>query len=132
MQYLKKMCILRQIKQGFTGDGKPLSGLVKIEQYGKNIAIEVSIIHFAPTVLGDYYCLLADSYGNTELLPLRGKSMFNILSNMDISLGFCAVVCFVNQMSCAFCCCNNELIAVYFVVCKLLYGRIEHHNKLPL
>lgn len=97
MQYLKKMCILRQIKQGFTGDGKPLSGLVKIEQYGKNIAIEVSIIHFAPTVLGDYYCLLADSYGNTELLPLRGKSMFNILSNMDISLGFCAVVCFVNQ-----------------------------------
>lgn len=97
MQYLKKMCILRQIKQGFTGDGKPLSGLVKIEQYGRNIAIEVSIIHFAPTVLGDYYCLLADSYGNTELLPLRGKSMFNILSNMDISLGFCAVVCFVNQ-----------------------------------
>ena len=34
MNYVKKMCILRQVKQGFSGDGKALSGLVKVEQYG--------------------------------------------------------------------------------------------------
>ena len=95
MNYVKKMCILRQIKQGFSGDGKALSGLVKIEQYGKNLAVEVSIINFAPLVSGEYYCLLSDGKGKTEMLSLRGKSIFNILSDLDISAGFCAVICFV-------------------------------------
>lgn len=97
MNYVKKMCILRQIKQGFSGDGKTLSGLVKIEQYGKNLAIEVSIINFAPLISGEYYCLLSDGKGKTEMLSLRGKSMFNILSDVDITGGFCAVICYVKS-----------------------------------
>ena len=31
------------------------------------------------------------------MLPLRGKSMFNILSDMDVSQGFCSVICFIKQ-----------------------------------
>jgi hypothetical protein len=100
MNYIKKMCILRQVKQGFSDDGKALSGLVKIEQYGKNTAIEVSVINFAPLVSGEYYCVIADEFQRTEMLPLRGKSLFNILSDLDISKGFCAVICFVkNEIS---------------------------------
>ncbi len=95
MQYVKKMCILRQVKQGFSGDGKTLSGLVKAEQYGKNLAVEVSIINFAPLLSGEYYCILADTKNRTELLPLRGKSLFNVLTDMDVSAGFCAIICFV-------------------------------------
>ena len=95
MNYVKKMCILRQIKQGFSGDGKALSGLIKAEQYGKNLAVEVSIINFAPLISGEYYCLLSDGKGKTEMLCLRGKSLFNILSDIDISGGFCAVICHV-------------------------------------
>ncbi len=95
MNYVKKMCILRQIKQGFSGDGKTLSGLIKIEQYGKNIAVEVSIINFAPLVSGEYYCLLTDGKGKTEMLSLRGKSIFNLLSDIDISGGFCGIICYV-------------------------------------
>ncbi len=95
MNYVKKMCILRQIKQGFSGDGKTLSGLIKIEQYGKNLAVEVSIINFAPLSTGEYYCLLSDGRGKTEMLSLRGKSIFNILSDVDISDGFCGIVCYV-------------------------------------
>ena len=97
MNYVKKMCILRQIKQGFSGDGKALSGLVKIEQYGKNLAVEVSIINFAPLTSGDYYCLLSDGKGRTEMLSLRGKSIFNILSDIDIAGGFCAIICYVHN-----------------------------------
>lgn len=97
MNYVKKMCILRQIKQGFSGDGKALSGLIKIEQYGKNLAIEVSIINFAPLASGEYYCLLSDGKGKTEMLSLRGKSIFNILSDIDISGGFCGIICFVKN-----------------------------------
>ena len=93
MNYYKKTCILRQIKQGFSGDGKPLSGLVKAEQYGKNLAVEVSIINFAPLAVGEYYCLLSDGQNKTEMLALRGKSLFNLLTDLDISRGFCAVIC---------------------------------------
>ena len=97
MNYVKKMCILRQAKQGFSGDGKALSGLIKIEQYGKNLAVEVSIINFAPLVSGEYYCLLSDNKGKTEMLSLRGKSLFNILSDLDISNGFCGIICYVKN-----------------------------------
>lgn len=97
MNYVKKTCILRQIKQGFSGDGKQLTGLVKIEQYGKNVAIEVSVINFAALALGEYYCLIADPYGQTELLPLRGKSLFNLISELSIERGFCAIICFVHK-----------------------------------
>ncbi len=97
MNYIKKMCILRQVKQGFSGDGKALSGLIKIEQYGKNLAVEVSIINFAPLVSGEYYCLLSDGKGKTEMLSLRGKSLFNLLSDLDISSGFCGVICYVKN-----------------------------------
>ena len=97
MNYVKKMCILRQIKQGFSGDGKALSGLIKIEQYGKNLAVEVSIINFAPLVSGEYYCLLSDGKGKTEMLSLRGKSIFNILSDIDVSGGFCGIICYVKN-----------------------------------
>ena len=97
MHYVKKMCVLRQLKQGFSGDGKALSGLVKAEQYGQNVAVEVSIINFAPLSDGEYYCVVADRYGETELLPLRGKSFFNLVSKLDVTDGFCAVVCFVRQ-----------------------------------
>ena len=97
MNYVKKMCILRQIKQGFSGDGKALSGLIKMEQYGKNLAVEVSVINFAPLVSGEYYCLLSDGQGKTEMLALRGKSMFNLLSDLDISRGFCGIICYVKN-----------------------------------
>lgn len=95
MNYVKKMCILRQIKQGFSADGKTLSGLIKAEQYGKNLAVEVSVINFAPLASGEYYCLLSDGKGKTEMLCLRGKSFFNILTDMDISGGFCGIICHV-------------------------------------
>lgn len=97
MNYVKKMCILRQVKQGFSGDGKTLSGLIKVEQYGKNLAVEVSVINFAPLLSGEYYCMLSDGRGKTEMLALRGKSLFNILSDIDISRGFCGVICYVKN-----------------------------------
>lgn len=106
MNYIKKMCILRQVKQGFSGDGKALSGLIKVEQYGKNLAIEVSIINFAPLVSGEYYCLLSDGKGRTETLALRGKSLFNILSDLDVSNGFCGVICYV----------KNEIVPIAYGV----------------
>ena len=97
MIFLKKMCVLRQIRPGFSGDGKQAGGVVKAEQYGKNLSVEVSVIGFAPLSAGEYYALIADSADRTELLPLRGKSLFNLISDLDISQGFCAVICLVKN-----------------------------------
>ena len=97
MNYVKKMCVLRQIKQGFSADGKPLTGLIKAEQYGKNLAVEVSVMNFAPLTSGEYFCLISDGKGKTEMLALRGKSIFNLLTDMDVGEGFCAVICLVKS-----------------------------------
>ena len=97
MNFIKKMCVLRQIRPGFSGDGKQAGGVVKAEQYGKNLSVEVSVIGFAPLAAGEYYALIADAKERTELLPLRGKSLFNLLSDLDISEGFCAVICLVKN-----------------------------------
>ncbi len=88
---------MRQLKQGFSGDGKSLTGLIKAEKYGDNLAVEVSIINFAPLSVGEYYCLLSDSYGQVERLPLRGKCYFNLISRLNIDEGFCGVICFIQE-----------------------------------
>ena len=97
MNYYKKSCILRQIKAGFSGDGKPLTGLIKVEKYGQNLAVEISIINFSPLSKGEYYCILCDSRYRVEKLPLRGKCYFNLISDLSLEEGFCGVVCFIHD-----------------------------------
>lgn len=97
MIFIKKMCVLRQMRSGFSGDGKQVGGVVKAEQYGKNLSIEISVVGFAPLAAGEYYALIADPFDRVELLPLRGKSLFNLISELDVSEGFCAVICLVKN-----------------------------------
>ncbi|MGN1062138.1 MAG: hypothetical protein ACI4RO_03330, partial [Candidatus Scatosoma sp.] len=80
MIFIKKMCVLRQMRPGFSGDGNQVGGVVKAEQYGKNLSVEVSVVGFAPLAAGEYYAVVADPYDRVELLPLRGKSLFNLIS----------------------------------------------------
>ena len=117
MKYYKKTCILRQLRDGFSGDGKPLSGLIKVEKYGQNLAVEVSIINFAPLSVGEYYCLIGDGYGRVEKLPLRGKCYFNLLSELDLEAGFCGVVCFAHEDILPIACGINGERNMLFVVC---------------
>ena len=104
MQYVKKMCILRQLKQGFSCDGKPISGLIKAEQYGKNIAVDVSVINLAPLSAGEWYCLFADVKKRFRLLPLQEKRHFSFVDELQIEGGFLA----------ALCCVKDEAIPVAF------------------
>ena len=61
MRYIKKTCILRQLKNGFSADGNPLSGIVKVEQYAQHIGLEISTANLAPLSEGEYHLLIADS-----------------------------------------------------------------------
>lgn len=92
------MCILRQMKSGYSADGRPLSGLVKAEEYGSVLKAEVSLINFAPLSEGNYCCVISDKKGRTVSFPLTyGGGNFSASSEVDISLGFLAVVCCVDN-----------------------------------
>ena len=97
MRYVKKNCILRQIKSGFTLDGKPLTGIIKVEQYGTNVAAELAFTNLSPTTDGGYHCVLADYSRRYKVLSLEDGTHFSFSSEMEIATGFYAALCFVRE-----------------------------------
>ncbi|MBP5242570.1 MAG: hypothetical protein J6Z36_02645, partial [Clostridia bacterium] len=67
---IRKMCILKQLKAGFSADGAPLSGVARVEKYGKTITLQISLINFAPLSEGKYCCVLCDKSGERLFFPL--------------------------------------------------------------
>lgn len=95
--FVKKMCILKQMKSGYSADGNALGGLVKAEQYGNLLKCEVSLIDFAPLIEGNYCCVVSDRAGRTVSFPLQTEGgKFSSSTEADISSGFLAVICYVD------------------------------------
>ena len=99
MRYVKKTCILRQLKNGFSADGKSLSGIVKAEQYAQSMGVELSTANLAPTTTGAYYCVIADKLKRHKILALDEGSRFSFHADMDIGEGFYAVLCFLSTVA---------------------------------
>ena len=97
MRYVKKTCILRQLKTGFSVDGKPISGIAKAEQYGNNVALELSTANLADTTQGEYCLLLADAKRRYKILPLKEGNRSSFFTDLEIAEGFYAVLCFVGE-----------------------------------
>ena len=97
MRYVKKTCILREIKSGFTSDGKPLTGIIKAEQYGANAYAEFAFTNLSPTTEGSYHCLLSDLSRRYKVFPLDEGTGFSFTSEMEFSGGFYAALCFVRN-----------------------------------
>lgn len=95
--FIRKMCILKQLKSGFSSDGRFLSGVVKAEFYGGSVKAEVSLINFAPLSAGNYCCVLCDKRGETVSFPItESGGSYSASGKMDITDGFLAVVCYVD------------------------------------
>lgn len=94
---VKRMCILKQLKTGFSADGNPLSGVVRVERYGKLSAVQLSLINFAPLSQGKYVCVLCDKQGERLIFTLLPDKTDYRTENsaFDPEKGFCALVCFV-------------------------------------
>ena len=91
--YTKNIAVIRGLKNGFSVDGGPLSGLVKAEKYGDNLKIEVSLINFAPLTQGKYVCGVSDG----ERICIMDGLTFDGASEVDTSEGFASLICFVNE-----------------------------------
>jgi len=96
--FLRKMCILKQLKNGFSSDGRFLSGVVKTEFYGGTLRVEVSLINFAPLSAGNYCLVIADRRGEAVSFPVaEDGGSFSSSGKVDISDGFLAVICYVDS-----------------------------------
>ena len=129
MRYVKKTCILRQLKNGFSADGKSLSGIVKAEQYAANLGIEVSTVNLAPISAGEYYLVIADREKRYKLLPFDGQNRFSLHTDMQIAEGFYAVLCFVKASATpiAYGVCGALPYDIFTLV-RRAFSTAENHN----
>jgi len=139
--FLRKMCILKQLKNGFSADGKFLSGVVKTEFYGKNLKAEVSLINFAPLSGGNYCCVICDKRGESVSFPItESGGSYSSDGNINISDGFLAVICYVDVSDYAAVACgiNGEnaydagaLLFKLFGMKKNFYSAEAHDDNKP-
>lgn len=54
MSYEKRVCVLKQVKKGFTADGSALSGAVYLERMGDELTVTPRLLGIAPVREGRY------------------------------------------------------------------------------
>ena len=90
--YSKNIAVIRGLKDGFSADGGALTGVIKIERYGRAVRVEVTKINFAPLTEGKYVTGISD--GKTTLV-FDGDT-YEGDAELDLSCGFAALICFIN------------------------------------
>lgn len=92
--YEKRLCILKQVKKGFSVDGSELSGAVYAERLNREVIITPKIQALAPLKEGRYALALWLS-GNAYCLELKGNTPLRIPDVDSIKDGFSVLLCFV-------------------------------------
>lgn len=90
--YSKSIAVIRGLRDGFSADGGNLTGVVKIESYGRAVRVEVTKINFAPLSEGKYVTGITDG---RNTLVFEGDA-FEGDTEIDTSCGFAALICFIN------------------------------------
>ena len=98
MNYIKKLCILKQVASGFAADGREVSALLTAESLGGRLTLTLAPIGFAPLAAGRYRCVVADADGRREAfdLPVPAGAAVRRASGLDIARGLGCAVCFVS------------------------------------
>ncbi len=98
MNYVKKLCILKQVSSGFAAGTGQVSAILTAETFGGRLQLSLSPIGLAPLSAGRYRCLVADARGNSEVLdlpsPPAGASLRKV-SPLSIAEGLFAALCYV-------------------------------------
>lgn len=91
MAYEKRVCVLKQIKKGFSADGSALTGAVYAERLGGGLTISAKI-PAAPLKEGKY-CLAVWADGQTFCFEYQ--SNLTLENAPSLSRGFSALLCFI-------------------------------------
>ena len=93
MAYEKRVCVMKQIKKGFTADGSALSGVVYAERWGDRLKITPRLLALAPVQDGRYLFVLQAS-NQKFCLEYEGETL-EIENAPSIQNGVCILLCFV-------------------------------------
>ena len=96
MAYEKRVCVLRQVKRGFTADGSALSGAVYCERLGKELTVTVRLAGLAPIREGRYVLVLGVG-GKTYCFDLDGGDVLKINDAPPLGDGFNVLLCYLRQ-----------------------------------
>ncbi len=107
MAYEKRLCVLKQIKKGFSADGSPLSGAVYAERMGNELTVTPRLAGIAPVKEGRY-ALAVWAGGREYCLALTGGAL-KIADAPSLKDGFAVLLCFVRGEAepVAFGCCGS-------------------------
>lgn len=94
MSYEKRVCVLKQIKRGFTADGGTLSGAVYAERLGEELTVTPRILGIAPVKEGRY-ALAVWTDGAVHVLALSGSESLCIPKSPSIRGGFSALLVYL-------------------------------------
>lgn len=94
MAYEKRVCVLKQIKKGFSADGGPLSGAVYAERLGDTLTVTPRIAGLAPVREGAYVLSVWVS-GTAYCMELRGGEPIKVNGAPTIKGGFSALIAYV-------------------------------------
>lgn len=99
MSFEKKVVVLKQLEDGYSATGKPISGIVRIETEDGVSTLFLSPVNFAAKPFGEYFLFVFDSEKNVFRFSLGKKpySLTTVLDeSTDVSRGFAAGICYLN------------------------------------
>ncbi len=94
MAYEKRLCILKQVKKGFTADGAPVTGAVYAERMGEKLVVTPRIAGLSPLSDGRY-ALCIEAGGQYFCFEMKGNEALHIENAPSVAGGFAALLCFV-------------------------------------
>ncbi len=94
MAYEKRVCILKQVKKGFSADGSALSGAVYCERLGADLTLTPRILGIAPLKEGRYG-LAVCAEGETAFMQLDGNKPLHVENFPSIKGGLSVLLVFM-------------------------------------
>lgn len=94
MSYEKRVCVLKQLKKGFSADGGTLSGAVYAERLGEELTVTPRILGLSPVREGRYaLAIWADN--TVHVLALSGSESVRVSPGPSVRAGFSALLVFL-------------------------------------
>lgn len=83
MEFIKKVLVLKQVTEGFSTSGKPVSGIFRLELENGVATASLSIINLSSVTGGEFYAFILD--GSGALFPFElGLRPFSVTKVLEV------------------------------------------------